>query len=209
MTPLVCTLEFRYGEYIRYGRRKTATERASEMLVFLGKRGKENGTDSAKLRSTPTPWTRVCETKSKKGRSRHRKSFMHRAYSSRRGIETVVSDNVSEGARLWDRGRFEVAKYWQWFADILHAVLKEFSNFCCGVTPPNPSPTPSPWRLAFLHQEDVSKRGGFGEEKLPGGRVGWTGRNRNKGCAKKMGLLTKYHRNPRIYFPVGTSATSF
>ena len=43
--------------------------------------------------------------KTKKGRSRRRKSFMHRVYSAQRGIETMVS----EGAGPWGRGRSEFA----------------------------------------------------------------------------------------------------
>ena len=35
----------------------------------------------------------VCETESKKGCSRHRKSFIHRVDSALRGIETMVSDH--------------------------------------------------------------------------------------------------------------------
>ena len=42
----------------------------------------------------------------KKGRYRHRKSFMHRVYSAQRGIETMVS----EGARPWGMGRSLFAK---------------------------------------------------------------------------------------------------
>ena len=38
------------------------------------------------------------------------KSFMHRVYSSQRGIETMVSDHVLEGVRPWGRGRSEFAK---------------------------------------------------------------------------------------------------
>ena len=70
----------------------------------------------SKQQSTPTAWAAnsslplplgrgVCETKSKIGCSKHRKSLMHRVYSARRGIETMVS----EGARPWSRGRSEFA----------------------------------------------------------------------------------------------------
>ena len=34
----------------------------------------------------------VCETKSQKGRSRHRKSSLHKVYSALRGTETMVSE---------------------------------------------------------------------------------------------------------------------
>ena len=54
----------------------------------------------------PLPLGRgVCKTKSKQGRARDRKPFMHRVYSAQRRIETMVS----EGARPWGRGRFEFA----------------------------------------------------------------------------------------------------
>ena len=43
----------------------------------------------------------VCETKSKNGRSRHRKPFIARVFCAPRGIETMVP----EGARPWGRGR--------------------------------------------------------------------------------------------------------
>ena len=43
----------------------------------------------------PYPLRGVCETKSKKGRSRYRRILHDRVYSARRGIETMVS----EGAR--------------------------------------------------------------------------------------------------------------
>ena len=38
----------------------------------------------------------ACETTSKKGRSRHRQSFLHRVYVARRGMTMVL-----EGARSW------------------------------------------------------------------------------------------------------------
>ena len=43
--------------------------------------------------STPTPWARLCESKSRNGHARDRKPFMHRVFSAQRGIETVVSDH--------------------------------------------------------------------------------------------------------------------
>ena len=45
-------------------------------------------------RGLPLPLGRgVCETKSKKGRARDRKPFMHRLCSAHRGIETMVLDH--------------------------------------------------------------------------------------------------------------------
>ena len=52
----------------------------------------------------------VRETKSKKGHSRNRISFMHRVCSAQRGIETMVSDHGLGRARPWGRGRSEFAK---------------------------------------------------------------------------------------------------
>ena len=60
----------------------------------------------SKQGSNPTPWAGVCETKSRKGRSRHRNPFMHRVHSAQRGIQPMVS----EGARPWGRGRSELLK---------------------------------------------------------------------------------------------------
>ena len=46
------------------------------------------------VRGLPLPLGRgVCETKSKKGRSKHRKSFLHGVYSVQREIETMVADH--------------------------------------------------------------------------------------------------------------------
>ena len=70
----------------------------------------------SKQGSTPSPLPLgrgVCETKSEKGRSRDRTSFMRRAYNAQRGIETMVSDHaVSEGAGPWGRDRSEFIKLW-------------------------------------------------------------------------------------------------
>ena len=58
--------------------------------------GSASGQGSAN-RCLPIPLGHgVCETKSKNGRSRHGSSFMHRVYSARRGVETMV-------ARPWGR----------------------------------------------------------------------------------------------------------
>ena len=45
----------------------------------------------------------VFETKSKNGRSRLRKPFISRVFCAKRGVETMVSDMVLEGARPWGR----------------------------------------------------------------------------------------------------------
>ena len=75
-------------------------------------------------RALPLPLGRgVWETKSQKGCFRHRKSFMHRAYSAQRGIETMVS----EGARQLDRGRFGFAK-----GGIGKRMQKRGRNLCYG-----------------------------------------------------------------------------
>ena len=56
-------------------------------LPWFSKKKKKKG-------GLPLPLGRgVCETKSKKGRARDKKPFIHRVYSTRRGIETMVSDH--------------------------------------------------------------------------------------------------------------------
>ena len=46
----------------------------------------------SKQGSTPSPWAWGLWTKSKKGRSRHQKSFAHRVYSARRGLRPWSHD---------------------------------------------------------------------------------------------------------------------
>ena len=47
----------------------------------------------SKQGSTPTPWSRVCETKSNNGRPKPRKPFISRVFCAQIGIETMVSDH--------------------------------------------------------------------------------------------------------------------
>ena len=77
----------------------------------------------SKQGSTPTPWARRLQEQIQKGRSRHRKSFMHRVYSARRGIETMVS----EGARPW--GSRVVADVWE--KDVWEFQAKSGSSCSC------------------------------------------------------------------------------
>ena len=70
-------------------------------------------------RGLPLPLgRRACETKSKKGRARDRKPFMHRVYSTQRGIETMVSDHgLGKGQTMVDPSALKenklVSRTWQ------------------------------------------------------------------------------------------------
>ena len=87
-------------------KKKTDSSRPPNTLITSTKSNQQTGVYPCPLRAG------FCETKSKKGRSRHRKSFMHRVYSGQRGglrpssrkgtdhgVEVDLSLQIQSGSR--------------------------------------------------------------------------------------------------------------
>ena len=91
-----------------------------------------------KDRGLPLPLGRgVCETESKKGRARDKKPFIHRVYSARREIETMVSDHglgKDFCVGVCAIGSKETNK---------QKTHKHFSDGPCGTIVPGTNPHPS------------------------------------------------------------------
>ena len=119
----------------------------------------------SKQGSTPNPWARVCETRSKKGRARERKPSIHRVYSAQRGIGTMVSDHGLGRGQTMGKGRSEFAekegggKPHEW-----PLPKRSFGPPPCTVRFP---PLSSVSALSFLHKNPQQSR----PEALEGSKI--------------------------------------
>ena len=98
-----------------------------KLLSTIFTRHQFSGPFLSKQGSTPTSWAWGLRDQSKNGRSRHRRPFMHRAYSGTvlgGGLRPWSETIVLEGAGPWGGGRLEFANLWR---ALRHASSKRTS----------------------------------------------------------------------------------